>query len=242
MKLLANPVFLRSAVVFVFATLSFVLGMFIMRKLRESITEEADLSFDGSPSLETMPLHVYNTVIQQLKQQKQELQAQSQAELQRAHTAEIFSQAVISNLPCGVLVFSTNGLVKSSNPAAKQILGFASPIGMKAEDVFRGTVITNAETAQINESVDGDAGDSASSNLVTLADQLDAVLLEGSQRRQVETEYETPAGENRFIAVTISPVTDGELRGAVCLISDLSELQRLRQNRMARSAAAGPAD
>jgi nitrogen fixation/metabolism regulation signal transduction histidine kinase len=241
MKLLANPIFLRSAVVFIFATFSFLLGMFIMRKLRESITEEADLSFDGSPSFETMPLHVYNMVIQQLKQQKQELQAESQAEMQRARASEIFSQAVISRLSCGVLIFGSNGLVKSSNPAAKQILGFASPIGMNAEDVFRGTVITNPGTNDPAANPVEDAGESASLHPVTLADEVDAVLREGSQLREVETEFETPAGEKRFIGVTVSRVAEGELLGAICLISDLSELHQLRQNRSSLAAAAGSA-
>ena len=45
---------------------------------------------------------------------------------------------MLSNLSCGVLVFGTNGLVKTSNPAAKAILGFASATGMSAEDIFRG--------------------------------------------------------------------------------------------------------
>jgi nitrogen fixation/metabolism regulation signal transduction histidine kinase len=246
MKLLANPIFLRSAVVFIFATFSFLLGMFIMRKLRESITDEADLSFDGSPSFETMPLHVYNMVIQQLKQQKHELQAESHAELQRARASEIFSQAVISRLSCGVLIFGSNGLVKSSNPAAKQILGFASPVGMKAEDVFRGTVISNAATNDpsanpVSSDLAEDAGESTSLHPVTLADEVDAVLREGSQRREVETEFETPAGEKRFIGVAISRVAEGELLGAICLINDLSELHQLRQNRNSLAAAAGSA-
>ena len=85
-----------------------------------------------------MPLNLYNTVIQQLKQQKHELQVQSQAEQHRARTSENFSQAVLSNLSCGVLVFGANGLVKTSNPAAKAILGFGSVNGMSAGDIFRG--------------------------------------------------------------------------------------------------------
>jgi signal transduction histidine kinase len=57
------------------------------------------------------------------------------------------------------------------------------------------------------------------------------VLHEGSKRREVEAEYETPAGEKRFIAVTVSPVpaVDGELLGVACLINDLSELEHIRR-------------
>src|SRR5258708_5645923 len=197
-----------------------------MRSLKKHIAEEADFSTTPSPSLETLPLHLYNTVIQQLKQQKHELQLQSKAEQHRARTSENFSQAVLSNLSCGVLVFGTNGLVKTSNPSAKAILGFASATGMSAEDIFRGAVVRSCASV-----VAGVFADEAGDEAVCLADEVMSVLREDSKRRQVEAEYETPAGEKRFIAVTVSPVpsVDRGLLGVACLINDLSELERIRR-------------
>jgi PAS domain S-box-containing protein len=201
-----------------FATFAFLMGLLFMRALRKNIEEENDFSADPTPSLETLPLHLYNTVIQQLKQQKHELQVQSKAEQHRARTSENFSQAVLSNLSCGVLVFGPNGLVKTSNPSAKAILGFASTTGMGADDIFRGAVVRSNSTA---------AGDEP----VFLAEEIRSVLREDSKRRQVEAEYETPAGEQRFIAVTVSavPSVDGGVLGAACVINDLSELEQIRR-------------
>ncbi len=215
MKILANPVLLRAMVVLFCATCAFLLGFVFMRLLRKNIAEESDLSANASPSLQTLPLHLYNTVIQQLKQQKHELQVQSQAEQHRARTSENFSQAVLANLSCGVLVFGTNGLVKTSNPAAKAILGFASATGMGAEDIFRGAVVRAARLAASG----------------VLADEISAVLREGSKRREVEAEYETPVGEKRFIAVTVSavPAVDGGLLGVACLINDRTEMEEIRR-------------
>ena len=214
MKILANPVFLRAGVVFCCAAFSFLLGLIFIRLLRKNITEEAEISSEASPSLETLPMHLYNTVIQQLKQQKHELQVQSQTEQARARTAETFSQAVLSNLSSGVLVLGTNGLVKSTNAAAKAILGFASTTGMSAADIFRGAEIR-----------------SSASDPLYVGDEIAAVLHEGSNRRQVEAVYETPSGEQRFISLTISPVlaTEGGLLGIACLITDLSELEQIRR-------------
>ena len=202
MKILTNPVLLRATVVLFCGTFAFLLGLLFMRMLRKSITEEGDFSADAAPSMESMPLHVFDTVIQQLKQQKNELQEQSQTEQRRARTNENFSQAVLSNLSCGVLVFGTNGLVTQSNPAAKQILGFASSTGMGADDLFRGEI----------------------------AAEVHSVLREGSARRQLNTNYTTPSGEKRRIAVTVSPVpaVDGSLLGAACLITDLSAFEQIR--------------
>jgi nitrogen fixation/metabolism regulation signal transduction histidine kinase len=175
-------------------------------------------------------------VIQQLKQQKHELLVQSQAEQARLKTTETLSQAVLSNLPCGVLVFGTNGLVKTSNPAAKAILGFASTTGMGAEDIFRGAEIHRHENNSRQPSESGVFPDETIDERVRLADEVDAVLHELSQRRQVEAEYETPAGEQRFLAVTISQVlaTEGSMLGVACLINDLSELEQIRRQQELR--------
>jgi PAS domain-containing protein len=236
-RILANPIVLRAAVVLFCASFAFVLGLLCMRALKKSITEEADFSAEPTPSLETLPLHLYNTVIQQLKQQKHELQVQSKAEQQRAKISDNFSHAVLSNLSCGVLVFGTNGLVKTANPSAKAILGFASTTGMGADDIFRGAVVSpslslTAGAASIPPSSRG-LGDSlrADDDAVCLADEIGSVLRGDCKRREVEAEYETPAGEKRFIAVTVSPVLamDGSLLGVTCLINDLSELERIRR-------------
>lgn len=220
MRVLENPILLRAAVVLLCSVFFFLLGLMFVRLLRKNITEEADLSDGASGSIEALPLSLYNTVIQQLKQQKHELQVQSQAEQHRARTSENFSQTVLSNLSCGVLVFGANGLIKTSNPAAKAILGFASVNGMSAEDIFRHTVVASAG-ASSQERLDP----------VSVADEVHAVLREGSKRRQVDAEYETPAGEKRFLSMTVSqvPAVDGSLLAVACLINDLSELERIRQ-------------
>jgi PAS domain-containing protein len=225
-KLIANPILLRAAFVFFCATLAFLMGLILIRALRKSIAEDRDFSANPTPTLETLPLHLYNTVIQQLKQQKHELQVQSKAEQQRARISDNFSHAVLSNLSCGVLVFGTNGLVKTANPSAKAILGFVTATGMGADDIFRGAVVSprNPVGAAV-------AGDEAGDEPVCVADEIGSVLRGDSKRREVEAEYETPAGEKRFIAVTISPVPapEGSLLGVACLINDLSELERIRR-------------
>jgi PAS domain-containing protein len=214
-SLLSNPLLLRAAVVFFAAGILFVAAISIMRALRKSIAAEADLDSGAAPTLENLPLHLYNTVIQQLKQQKHELQVQTLAEQRRARTTENFSQAVLSNLSSGVLVFGMNGLVKQANPSAKLILGFSSPSGMSAEDIFRKAAVCSNGPAD---------------SVTHLADEIDAVLRGGSKSRQVEADYTTPADKTIRIAVTVSPVpsVDGGLLGVACLISDRSEFEQIR--------------
>jgi len=221
-RLLMNPVLIRALTVFVCSAFFFMLGIFFIRALRKNITEEGEIEKNPTSLDEPRQLDLYNTVIQELKQQKHELQVQSQAEQQRARISDNFSQAVLSNLSSGVLVFGANGLVKSVNPAARTILGFASMNGMNAEDIFRAASVRKERSSVPQE--------------VAIAEEIQAVLREGSKRRQIEAEYETPAGDQRYLSVTVSPIpsADGNLLGVACLINDLSELDRVRKQQELR--------
>ncbi len=231
MRLLSNPVMMRALLLLLAAGWAFLLGVWGMRRLRRNLAAEVDLESNAVSSLETLPLYLYNTVIQQLKQQKHELQLQTQVEQRRARTTENFSQAVLSNLSSGVLVFGLNGLVKQANPAAREILGFASPAGMNPEDIFRDAALCGSSV-----SPNGDHADDTPSPPVRLAEEVQVVLREESKRRQLEADYLTPSGKSRRIAVTVSavPAVDGALLGAACLISDLSESERIRRQQELR--------
>lgn len=225
LKILTSPIFLRAAIVFLCAGFAFFLSLFLMRRMRRRIADECDIPQGSAPSVDAMPLHIYNMVIQQLKQQKHELLVQSQSEQQRARTSENFSHAVLSNLSCGVLVFGANGLVKTANPAAKAILGFASTTGMGAENIFRGAEICGARATVRTSS------DETALPAIRVAEEIQTVLHEGVKRRQIEADYKTPSGEKRFLSMTISqvPGPDQNLLGVTCLINDLTELESIRR-------------
>ena len=121
MRLATNPIVLRMVMVFVAAGFAFIVGLLLMRRMRRSFSEEG--SFSDTPSSvsasESFPLHTYHAVIQQLKQQKHELQSLQLVERRRAKTSENISAAVLSNLSSGVLFFTPNGLVRQANASAK---------------------------------------------------------------------------------------------------------------------------
>jgi len=228
-NLLASPVALRAALLLIVAAAAFTLAIWMIRRLRSSLMQNYGLELSAPASIEALPLHLYNTVIQQLKQQKHELQVQNQAEQRRARSTEVFSQAVLTNLSSGVLVFGPNALVKHANPAAREILGFGSLAGMNAEDVFRSAEVCSTDGAAVYPG-------GTEHFPLRLAEEVLAVLREGSQRRKIDADYRTPDGTARRIAVTISPVpaADGSLAGAACLIGDLSELEGIRRQQELR--------
>ena len=77
MKLLTNPIVLRMALVFIAAVFAFAIGVVVIRRMRRNLSEQS-LDSTEPASLESLPLHTYHAVIQQLKQQKHELQSSQQ--------------------------------------------------------------------------------------------------------------------------------------------------------------------
>ena len=232
MRLATNPIVLRMVLVFVAAGFAFIVGLLLMKRMRRSISEEG--SFSDTPTSvaasESFPLHTYHAVIQQLKQQKHELQSLQLLERRRAKTSENISAAVLSNLSSGVLFFTPNGLVRQANASAKQILGFASPAGMSAAEIFR--------KAELISASDG--------AYASLAEAVNVSLREKKRFQRLEASYRTPAGEERTLDITVSSVhaPDSEVLGAACLgvtclISDRTEVTEIRRQQELRGEMSG---
>src|SRR5437016_5086015 len=118
---------------------------------------------------------------------------------------ERVSQEVTRNMPAGLLVVNATGIISSSNPAAEQVLG------------IRGLAFR-----RYNEALGASSGMS----------RLIAECLEnGKIFRREEVEHIPPAGDTRHLGVTISPIRRGEgkISGAICLLTDLTELAALQQ-------------
>lgn len=217
MSLLANPAMMKLVLAVVLGMVALVVLGFALRLLRQSLVGGGGESgkSSGKSNDFDITLATYQSVIQQFKAQGQELERLRQQDRQRASTTENISDAVISNLTSGVMLFSPVGLVQQANPAAKRILGYASPYSLHARDVFRGA------TALRN--VHGQQG--------SLPEILDRAAKTREAVQRMEVDYMTPQGEQRVLGLTISPVQDkgGALLGTACLISDLTEMSKMAQ-------------
>jgi PAS domain S-box-containing protein len=216
-RVLSNPIVFRMLLVLFASGFGLWLAILLLRRMRRILTEES-FSVDAGPELEQFPMHTYNAVIQQLKQQKHELMSVQQVERRRAKTSENISAAVLSNLSSGVLFLTTNGLVRSANSAAKSILGYAAPVGMSVGEIFRNACITSSDSPE----------------------KLTRVVLSSLQERSashmVDAEYTTPAGERRNLEITLSPVwtATSETLGVACLITDKTEMSVIQKRQELR--------
>src|SRR6266481_1217009 len=144
-------------------------------------------------------------VIQQLREQEKELERLHRIEKERAEQTERLSEEVTRNMPAGLVVVNATGIISSSNPAAEQVLGIHG-LGFRRYSEALGT--NSGLTKLIGECLEA-----------------------GKIFRREEVEHIPPAGDTRRLGVTISPIRRGEgkISGAICLLTDLTELAALQQ-------------
>jgi PAS domain S-box-containing protein len=144
-------------------------------------------------------------VIQKLREQEKELERLHRIEKERAEQTERLSEEVTRNMPAGLLVVNATGIISSANPAAEQVLGIRG-LGFR----------------RYSEAL-GEA-----SELTKLVAEC---LSSGKIFRREEVDHAAPAGDTRRLGVTISPIRRGaeKISGAICLLTDLTELAALQQ-------------
>src|SRR5467141_3738876 len=188
-----------------------VMGLvfFFLRKFFQSRREEHKQEFAASaPRTENPSAFMAASmqgVIQKLREQEKELERLHKIEKVRAEQTERLSEEVTRNMPAGLLVVNATGIISSSNPAAEQALGIRG-LGFR----------------RYSEALGED------SDLTKLVAEC---LSTGKIYRREEVEHIPPAGDTRHLGVTISPIRRGaeSISGAICLLTDLTELAALQQ-------------
>jgi len=214
-RLLANPLVMRMGAGLLISMAAFAMGILGIRGLRRKLVE-------GEPASDPLgstddASYAYSAVIQNLKQQKFELQSEHAAQKRRAKTSEQITASVIANLPCGVLFIGPNGLAKQANTAARRLLGFASPLGMSPEELFRDAIAIP------------EAGEPT-----RLAGEL-RTCLRGRVRSTFQSRYQTTAGEERSLSLTLIPLTMDDAAGLACVITDETAVSRLNREKLLQS-------
>ncbi len=220
MNFLMNPMLLRMGLLLFAAIGAFGFALLAMRSLRKHLVTEPE-SLDHAPlTTEGLPVHAYHAVIQQLKQQKHELTTQQLLDRRKAKASDTLSSTILANLSCGVLFVNTNGLVRQANAAARDLLGFASPVGLHYSDLFR--------TATLRPQSNNPGSGLSAQSTVDLA--LAPALAGKSPVRGLVMTYFSRDGENHVLEVTASPVLaeDASFMGTTLVVTDRTDIERIR--------------
>jgi PAS domain S-box-containing protein len=144
-------------------------------------------------------------VIATMKAQEKELVELRHAADRRARESARLSENVLREMPNGLMAFNREGFLTAANPAVRKLLGIDTWSRRRYPEIL------GRESA--------------------LTRRLEECLEAGKTVAQETLEYRTPAGETRVLGLSLSPLhaSNGELDGALCLLSDLTEVQRLQE-------------
>src|SRR5882757_9899247 len=178
-------------------------ALFLLRKTFGTAKTAQSSDKDPVPRVENAPAFMtasMQAVIQKLRDQEKELERLHKAERERAESTARLSEEVTRNMPAGLLVIGSNGVISGANPAAEQALGIKSLLFRRYSEAL-----------------------GESSDLSSLIHQC---LTDGTIFRREETTHVAPDGTRRELGVTISPIQRAQEKasGAICLLSDLTEL------------------
>jgi two-component system, NtrC family, sensor histidine kinase HydH len=180
----------------------------IVRRVFKNSREAQNENADSSPRVENSAAFMTASmqgVIRKLREQEKELERLHRVEKERAEQTERLSEEVTRNMPAGLVMVNSQGIVASANPAAEQVLGVRGLSYRRYSEVLG----ENSELTQL----------------------VGQCVAQGKIFRREQVDHKTPSGETRRLGVTISPVrtADEKISGAICLLSDLTELAALQE-------------
>ncbi|HWR15223.1 MAG TPA: PAS domain-containing protein [Terriglobales bacterium] len=183
-------------------------GFLMLRYVRQETVASTPVRAN-TPRAETtnFATAAFQGVIADLKNREKELQSQLAAEARRFAHAETLSQVVFENVGVGVIMFTPTLMVQKANPAARQLLGYASPVNMSAMEVFRGLQAVDLPSS--NGAVGG------------ISQAIRDVLATGVEYRDVPAMYAPPSGAARELHLSLLPIRDTSqlVTVVVCLLS-----------------------
>jgi PAS domain S-box-containing protein len=154
-------------------------------------------------------LETFQTIVAQLQAQQRELEALSAHDRARAASAEKFSERIVASVPSGLVAFDASGRATVVNAPARALI-----------EAKNG----EAEGRSVRELL-GNAPD--------LAEMVERCLDNGEIYRREEITATGESGHVRRLGATVAPIDltlqpDGA-RGALCLLTDLTEVLQLRE-------------
>ncbi|HEY7546244.1 MAG TPA: ATP-binding protein, partial [Blastocatellia bacterium] len=198
----------------------FLIARWLLRPFRRLVKAAHDSPVHPSTarSESEFVVETFQALIEQLKEKEKELEQLHAMERNRAERSERFSERLIANIPTGLVSVNARGAITSVNARATEILGLShSDTGPLA-------------VASVKESIGGDYR-AVFHSAPKMVDLISQCLSEKVSFRREVVEVDYPDGRVRYLGLSISPISDAgsNLEGALCLMTDLTEVIELRE-------------
>lgn len=152
-------------------------------------------------------LETFQGVVAELRAKQGELERMGARAAERAATAEQFSERVVASLPSGLIAFNPDGRATVVNAPARALLGLE---GASVGEDF-GVLLSRSPE---------------------LTEFVRHCLETGELYRREEVSAVARDGRARRLGVTVAPIdpaTAGGARGALCMLTDITEVSELRE-------------
>ena len=150
-------------------------------------------------------LETFQSVVAQLQAQQQELERLTAEASQRADSAELFSERIVASMPTGLIAFDLSGKATVANAPAHVLFDSDTKLeGEHFRTIFR--------------------------DVPALANLIDSCLSSGQIFRREEIEANASPHPKR-LGATVAPIDPSATgsKGALCLITDITEVTQLRE-------------
>ena len=208
-----GPLLLAAFVAILFGSLVCILFFlhWILRPYRQLVgaAEKASVEPESHKSKDEAEfvLETFQTVVGQLQEQRKELEELTTQASKRADSAERFSERIVASVPSGLIAFDGSGRSMVINGPGRALL--------------------QPDSAKLGQPVAA-----LLQHIPQLAEMVEQCLQSGKIYRREEIEMVTAEQLPRRIGATVAPIDlvpdEGE-RGALCLLTDITEVTQLRE-------------
>ncbi|HEV7797727.1 MAG TPA: ATP-binding protein [Pyrinomonadaceae bacterium] len=152
-------------------------------------------------------LETFQSVVAQLQEQRKALEQLSKQASKRADSAERFSERIVASVPSALIAFDARGHSMAINAPGRALLGVdGSALGQPVAMILH--------------------------KIPQLAEMVGECLKSGNVYRREEIETLTAEQIPRRLGATVAPIElseDRGPRGALCLLTDITEVTQLRE-------------
>jgi signal transduction histidine kinase len=205
-----GPVLLSAFIVILFAGLLCILFFlrWMLRPYRQLVGEAerapgATHSHNSQDEAQFV-LETFQSIVAQLQAQQKELERLGTQASQRAESAERFSDRIVASVPSALIAFDGSGRSLVINEPGRTLLA-------------------------VNGDVVGRPVQQVLNNLPQLAEMVETCLQTGKVFRREEIQPLSQGGSLRRLGATVAPIDLSSERGALCLLTDITEVTLLRE-------------
>jgi signal transduction histidine kinase len=149
-------------------------------------------------------LETFQSIVAQLQTQQKELERLTAQASQRADSAERFSERIVASVPSGLIAFDGSGRSLVINGPGRALLEVdGEGVGRPVKELLR--------------------------KLPQLVGMVETCLETGMLFRREEIQSTSEGGTQRRLGATIAPIVLSSERGALCLLTDITEVTQLRE-------------